>query len=107
LRRIHEEVAKKYPLKLSVPKKHSVDSLYVVVVKIIDQFKHLIENRGLSKELWHNGERRGEKSVQRILFAVADSYCKANNLDINPEVDTGSGLIDFKFSVGYDARGNS
>jgi hypothetical protein len=42
--------------------------------------------------------------VQRLFFAVADSYCKANNLDISPEVDTGTGEIDFKFSHGYASR---
>jgi hypothetical protein len=75
-----------------------------VVIHIINQFRYLIENRGLSKELWHKGKRRNEKSVQRIFFAVADSYCKANNLDISPEVDVGTGQIDFKFSSGYETR---
>lgn len=102
-RRIHEAVAKTYPLTLKL-KSVTLDDGYDVVKKIIDQFTHLIENRGLSKELWHKGQRRDEKSVQRIFFAVADSYCKANNLDISPEVDTGTGEIDFKFSAGYEYR---
>jgi hypothetical protein len=33
---------------------------------------------------------------------VAYSHCKANNLDLSPEADTGSGRIDFKFSRGRD-----
>lgn len=103
-RRIHDTVAKEFPLKLEAHKPLNLEEAYAVVVKIVDQFKHLIENRGLSKELWHDGKRRNEKSVQRIFFAIADSYCKANNLDISPEVDTGTGAIDFKFSQGYDKR---
>jgi hypothetical protein len=103
-RRIHETVAKDFPLTLQAPKLHDLDQAYEVVSRIIEQFQHLIENRGLSKELWHDGKRRNEKSVQRIFFAVADSYCKANNLEISPEVDTGTGEIDFKFSHGYDSR---
>lgn len=102
-RRIHETIAASYPLALKL-KSQTFDNVYAVVTQIVEQFTHLVENRGLSKEFWHKGERRDEKSVQRIFFAIADSYCKTNNLDISPEVDTGTGEIDFKFSAGYDAR---
>lgn len=37
-------------------------------------------------------------------FSVAYSYCKANNIDINPEMDTGTGYVDFKFSQGFSKR---
>jgi hypothetical protein len=37
-------------------------------------------------------------------FAIAYSYCKANNVDIAPEVDSGSGQVDFKFSKGFNSR---
>jgi hypothetical protein len=103
-RRIHETIAKDFPLILKTPKTLDLEQARGVVSQIIEQFQHLIENRGLSKELWHSGKRRNEKSVQRLFFAVADSYCKANNLDVSPEVDTGTGEIDFKFSHGYDSR---
>lgn len=103
-RRIHETVAKDFPLQFASKKITDLDAVYKIVEQIIGQFKHLIENRGLSRELWHAGKRRGEKSVQRIFFAVADSYCKANDVDISPEVDTGTGEIDFKFSQGYNNR---
>lgn len=103
-RRIHETVAKEFPLSLKAPKSLDLNQADEVVSQIIAQFQHLIEKRGLSKELWHDGKRRKEKSVQRLFFAVADSYCKANNLDISPEVDTGTGEIDFKFSHGYACR---
>ena len=39
-----------------------------------------------------------------IFFAVAYNYCKANNIDVNPEMDTGNGNVDFKFSQGFDKR---
>jgi len=103
-RRIHDTVAREYPLKIRTPKSLTLGDVYKVVVQIVDQFQHLIENRGLSRELWHEAKRRNEKAVQRIFFAVADSYCKANNLDISPEADTGTGQIDFKFSQGYENR---
>lgn len=102
-RLVHEAVAKEHPLTLEQPK-HTLDDAYNLVMRIVDQFQHLVEKRGLARELWHDGKRRGEKSVQRLFFAVADSYCQANDLDISPEVDTGTGEIDFKFSKGYSIR---
>ena len=35
---------------------------------------------------------------------VALTFCHAYGIDVNPEVDTGSGLIDFKFSNGYQYK---
>ena len=31
-------------------------------------------------------------------------FCKANNIDIAPETNTGGGPVDFRFSVGYANR---
>lgn len=101
-RQFLESVAREYPLKLEKPK--TIEDVHKVVVMIIKQFQHLVEKRGLARELWNEKKRRNEKSVQRIFFAVADSYCQANNIDISPEIDTGTGQIDFKFSTGYDSR---
>ncbi len=35
---------------------------------------------------------------------MAHSYCRANNLDITPEAETGTGPVDFKVSSGFDGR---
>jgi hypothetical protein len=35
---------------------------------------------------------------------VAYAYCKANDLDITPEADTGNGPVDFKVSLGFAGR---
>lgn len=35
---------------------------------------------------------------------MAYAYCKANNIDVSPEIDTGNGKIDFKFSHGFGKR---
>lgn len=75
-----------------------------VVEEIIDQFQFLIEKRRLSEELYYKGGRRPEKAAQRLFFAVAYSYCKANGLDVTPEADTGNGPVDFKFSSGFYLR---
>jgi hypothetical protein len=98
------EAASKYPLEIKKPEKHDLDSIASVVNRIVDQFRVLIEEKGLWKELWHGRKPRKEKSAQRLFFAVADSYCKFNDLDISPEADSGAGPVDFKFADGYKAR---
>ena len=63
-----------------------------------------MESNGINYLLWHNGTPRKEKAAQRLFFAIADVYCKANNVDISPETDSGGGPVDFKFSSGYSGR---
>lgn len=96
--------ARDEPLILRLSAIATVDDAFNVVVKIVNQFTFLVEQKGLWKELWQDGKRRPEKSAQRLFFAVAYSYCDANNLDANPEMDTGTGVVDFKFSVGAKAK---
>jgi hypothetical protein len=102
--RVGVEAAGKYPLKIKNPEAHDLGGITSVASMMVDQFRILIEDKGLWKELWHGRRPRKEKSAQRIFFAVADSYCKFNNLDISPEADSGAGPVDFKFSDGYDAK---
>lgn len=76
------------------------------MLTICGQFKKLIEDNGLSKELYNEETQkpRHEETSQKLFFAVADSYCKANDLDLTRESDAGRGPVDFKFSSGYDIR---
>lgn len=101
---IAEHIAEQEPFMIATSPERSLKRLEVVATQITSQFKRLIEDKGLWKELWHENRRRPEKSLQRLFFAVAESYCLANDLDISPEVDSGSGPVDFKFSDGYRAR---
>lgn len=95
------------PLTIKITK-YNIDGLKAVVDQIIEQFKRNIEFNGLNEHLYtKDGFRykpRHEKFAQRLFYAVADSYCNANNLDINREPNAGSGPVDFKFSGGYRAR---
>jgi hypothetical protein len=76
-----------------------------VVKRIVTRFRHLIENNGLNRELYkESGKPRHESTAQRLFFTIAYCYCEANNIEISPEVDTGTGKIDFKFSGGFNAR---
>lgn len=101
-----EEVTKAFPLLIkSVAQPNTLAYVHEVATAIVEQFRHLIENCGLNKELYkENRQPRHESTAQRLFFAVAYSYCKANDLDISPEIDTGTGAVDFKFSSGFNAR---
>jgi hypothetical protein len=103
-RRVAETIAADQPFTLPGPKKHDAASVAAVVTKIIEQFQFLIEKRRLSEELYHQGKPRPEKAAQRLFFAVAYAYCKANNIDLTPEADTGNGPVDFKMSTGFTGR---
>jgi hypothetical protein len=54
--------------------------------------------------LWDGNTPRYEKAAQLLFFAVAEAYCRANDIDISPETDSGGGPVDFKFSTGYTGR---
>ncbi|MCB1055595.1 MAG: hypothetical protein KDD11_08805 [Acidobacteria bacterium] len=98
-------ISKRYPLNLSKPQRLSPEAAEQVVTEIVAQFRHLIEERGLNRELYRgDGSPRHESTAQRLFFAVSYSYCKANDLDVSPELDTGNGRIDFKFSQGFECR---
>lgn len=100
-------IAREYPVDLSAFRKEnlSLGEAKEVVNMILRQFKDLVENKGLWKNLWDDADKpRREKAAQRLLFAVAYSYCKANNLDLTPEADSGNGPVDFKVSCGFDTK---
>lgn len=101
---IIDSVAKEHPLPMGEHAKHKIEieEAGEIVSKIISQFRDLIENKGLWKEMWSDdGQPRKEKAAQRLFFAIAYSYCKANNLDLTPEADAGNGPVDFKVSQGF------
>lgn len=75
-----------------------------VVNDSIALFKRHVEAGNLWEELWVGAVPKLERASQLIYYAVADAFCKANNVDISPEANMGGGPIDFKFSHGYHAR---
>jgi hypothetical protein len=101
-RRLLETVALDFPLALSSPTTPTDDEAIDLVQRIVDQFTHLIEKQGLWRLLWNGAKVHKEKVAQMLFFAVAEAYCKANNLPLTPEAETGSGPVDFKFGSRYD-----
>lgn len=103
-RKLAATLADEVPLAITTPPAMDHAGVVCVVEQIIEQFRFLIEDRRFSEELYHGGTPRPEKAAQRLFFAVAHAYCKANDLDLTPEADTGNGPVDFKVSRGYRGR---
>lgn len=100
-------ISRKYPINLDRYSNRmlSFENLKEVVNELLNQFKDLLENKGLWKQLWDDeGKPRKEKTVQSLFFAIAYAYCKANNIDLTPEADAGNGPVDFKLSHGFDSK---
>jgi hypothetical protein len=57
-----------------------------IVTEIIGHFRQLVEKNNMWELLW------------------TPVFCKANNIDISPETNSGGGPVDFKFSKGYANR---
>ncbi|MET4511129.1 chromosomal replication initiator DnaA [Bradyrhizobium sp. I1.7.5] len=105
--RLKEIVAHGFPgLKQPTPYdlKLGANEIVRVVKDTIDQFKRHVEAGNLWEELWVGAKPKKERASQLIYYAIADAFCKANDLDISPEANMGGGPIDFKFSSGYEAR---
>lgn len=92
-------------LKLSLPNNPSVEDVYKVVKEICHHFKTLLEDNQLCKLLFNKDKTRKHESAAQLLFyGIASAYCKANNLDLSPESDSGRGPVDFKVSSGFKGK---
>ncbi|MDX9961406.1 MAG: hypothetical protein RBS32_08050 [Aliarcobacter sp.] len=99
---IASDTVQNFPLTLKISTK-PID----IVNIICNKYQDLIENNGMWKFFHNNdGTHKNESFSQMLFFAIAHSYCEANNLDISPETDTGNGPIDFKISQGFNDKIN-
>jgi hypothetical protein len=82
------------------------DNITNIIEEICDEFIYLVEFNGIYKLLYKDKKRVLEKSLQLIFFAIAFCFCKANNLKLSPEVNSGNGPVDFNFSHGFKSNVN-
>lgn len=99
-----EEVATQFPRVIAPLGAKTEVELARVVREIIDQFRDLIENKNISALLWNGSVPRKEKAAQLVFYAIAEAYCRSNNIEIAPETHSGGGPVDFRFSKGFNAR---
>lgn len=64
-----------------------------------------IEHNRLSDVLYDDtGKSRKEFVSQRLIYAIADIFAKIFDVDVSREGNAGPGAVDFRFTVGRDAR---
>lgn len=102
---IGRAAAQSFPLGIELNKPKTIADLRQVLDLIIVQFKKNIEENRLYEVLYgEDGNPRNEVFSQRLFYAIADSYCAANNVDLSREPNAGNGPVDFKLSKGYHGR---
>lgn len=95
------EYTDKYPLVFEKTQLSMPGESYRIIKLICKQFAELIENNGLNALLYDsNGKPKHESAAQLLYYGIADSYCKANDLDLIREGNNGRGPVDFKLSRG-------
>ena|SRR6266567_4271554 len=77
---------------LQLPPARSARDFAEVIALVIRQFRD------------SSGNDKPEHAVQLLFRGIAQHYCKANNISLDPEVNLGRGPVDFKFSNGYSHR---
>jgi hypothetical protein len=102
-----ESYAATFPLALVIADRTKPAEIVKVVRTICDHFKVLIESNGLFQLLYDQRKKlKPERAAQLLFFGIADAYCRASNLDLSPESNSGRGPVDFKISSGYAMRLN-
>jgi hypothetical protein len=80
------------------------DEFFAVIECICERFGHFIEQGGGWRLLWDGANEKPEEAVQLLFHGIAKSYCEANNIVVDREVELGRGPVDFKFSSGFERR---
>jgi hypothetical protein len=90
---------------LVIPPPNSLDEFLGVISSIIGQYRLFVEQQGGWYLLWDKGGRDKPEHAAQLLFrGIAQSYCRANNISVDAEVNLGRGPVDFKFSTGFQYR---
>jgi hypothetical protein len=74
------------------------------VKDVVAGFKWCVEERDSWKMLWDGEFPRNEKMCQLLFFSTVTLVCKARDVDLSKEPQTGRGTVDFKFSTGWERR---
>lgn len=80
----------------------SYEEFESIIDNIIKDIKFYTEQRGLHKTL--RKEKIIEDDFQKIFYIIINEKCRAYDLDVSCEADSGRGRIDFKVSKGREYR---
>lgn len=90
---------------LVLPPAKNQETFSAVIGYVIEQYKLFIEEQGGWSLLWARTTKdKPEQAAQLLFRGIAQSYCRANNISLDAEVNLGRGPVDFKFSNGYVQR---
>lgn len=104
---LSDSAVNSYPLDLSKYRVITPINILKVVIQICNHFKSLIENNGWFEYLYDQvGKQKPERAPQLLFYGISEAYCIANNLDLNREINSGIGSLDFKISRGFKAKVN-
>lgn len=102
---VAQDYTARFPLSIPDTAPLTTAELVEIVLTIVDKYGTLIEENGLWRHLYNeSGGLRHERYAQLLFYAIADSYCQANNVDLSREPNAGNGPVDFKLSHGYTSR---
>jgi hypothetical protein len=92
------------PLQLAAPQ--TVEEFLNIIDAIIGAYRLFVEDQGGWDLLWDvmSEKDKPERAAQLLFRGIAQSYCKANDISLDAEVNLGRGPVDFKFSNGYSRR---
>lgn len=75
------------------------------VSETVSHMQKSIEHNRLSDLLYDDsGIPRKEVVSQRLIYAIAEIFAKIYDVDLSREANAGPGSVDFRFTVGHDAR---
>lgn len=101
--KVTRDFASATPLQLALPQ--TADEFFAVIDSVIAQFRLFVEQNGGWRLLWNDdNSEKNEEAAQLVFLGIARSYCRANNIIIDREVQLGRGPVDFKFSNGFVRR---
>lgn len=95
--------AAQHPISLEPPQDDT--AFFAVIERVVSEFKLYIEDQRGWELLWNDDStEKHEEAAQLAFLGIARSYCRANNIVVDREVELGKGPVDFKFSNGYKRR---
>jgi hypothetical protein len=93
----------RHPITLEPPDDDA--AFFAVIERVITEFRLYVEEQRGWKLLWNeDGTEKHEEAAQLAFLGIARSFCRANNVVVDREVELGRGPVDFKFSNGYARR---
>jgi hypothetical protein len=88
------------PMQTPLTEPQTPEQMLELVRAVVEQFRFLVEEKGIWTLLWDGQKRLKEHIAQKVFFAAAYAYCSHYDVHIGVEHVTGDGRTDFIFTKG-------